>query len=464
MENEIKTSIVVDLKGNLDRQLKQNEANINRFTRNSSRSFMGLGKNVKGMNRTFVTMGKKIAGIAAAATIIRGINKTIEFDAKLTQLRTDGKMNAKELEALKKKIFEVANMRDVRLDPNDLTATAIKIIASTGDKKFVMDNMRNIGLTQRASGASGISTGDAFAKLYDGGIKNADKIREAINNLVEQGKSGAFTFADTANYGSKLFAPYLGLGFRGSDAFTDMNAIAQISVKAVGGEAEVPEATSALIKALMGEELQDKLAASGINVRNEDGSYNRLPQLMLDIYKASGNDTTKIKNFLKLDDSATKVFTGLSLPGNVELLKKFMTMKSSGGELEESARINASTAKAAKQSLSNKYDKGMDFIFSGPTKDFARGLDTFERQGALANANSAAEFFFDQFNVLADWTVGSIIRGTSGTKGFINNDEQPEARVILEIESKNATVKTKEIKTKGLQVDVDSALSVGGVK
>jgi len=462
MGNDIETSIVVDLKGNLDRQLKRNEKNIKRFTRNSSRSFMGLGRNVKGMNSAFVTMGKKIAGIAAAAAIIRGINKTIEFDAKLTQLRTDGKMNAKELAALKKKIFDVANMRDVRLDPNDLTATAIELIASTGDKGFVMENMENSGLVQRASGADGTSTGGIITKLYDGGLRSAKEIREAINDLIEQGKSGAFTFKDTATYGSKLFAPYIGLGFRGSEAFTDMNAIAQVTVKAVGSATEVSEATSALIRALMKKEFQEKLATSGIIVRNEDGSYNRLPQLMLDIYKSSGNDITRIKNFLELDEGATKVFTGLAMPGHIEKLKKFMTMKSSGGELEESARINASTAKAAKQSLSNKYNQAMDFVFSGPTKDLARGLDTFERQGVLANANSAAGFVFDQFNILADWTVGSAIRGIKGLSS--SNDAQPEAKVVLEIDSKNATVKTKEIKTKNLQVDVNSGLNVGGVQ
>ncbi len=449
MGNDLKTSVIVDLKGDLERQAKRNEQAVSRFSRNSSRNLNGLGRSVKTVNKTFGSMGKKLAGIATAAAAIRKIGQVMEFDARLTQLRTDGRISEQDVALLKKKIFEVANARDIRLDPDKIMAAFTQIIASTGDKEFAMENLRNIGLTIRASNADGTDVGAVFSNLYDGNIRTSEKVLSAINTMVEQGKSGAFTFKDVASYGGKLFAPYLSLGATGEQAFKDMNAIVQISIKAAGSSAEAVEATKMLLADLIKPEVIKKLNASGINVFKEDGKIVDSPKLILDIYEKANRDISRLSTLF--GEGSIKVFQGLGLPGNVEKLRWFANMQSSGGELADSATINAGTGKAFKQSASNYIIEAADYTFSKAIKDFVVVIEDLQNKDALTNAKTFGSALAKEAGWWADLIASPFTGNDKGLK-----TEKPEAKVILEIEAKNVTVKTKEIKSQGIELEVNS--------
>ncbi len=469
MGNDIKTSIVVDLKGNLDRQLKRNEKNIARFTKNSSRNLKGLSRSTKVMNGTFTSMGKKLAGLAAAAASIRSISKVIDFDAKMTRMQTDSRVTAKQIAILKKELISLANDPSVRLDKSSILSGFDKVIAMTGDFPNAIKNMRNLALFIQATGTEGEHAGTMIGISFKNGVTEATKVMENLEIQYKQSLTGAVPIRELAVTGKGLISPVTSAVGSRPEVITDTTAVAQITVDAVKNADIVTSSMKAFVSALTKKDVQEKFRNAGVEFKDsKTGKIRLLSQLVPEIYNVTKGDIGTLGKLF--GEEGVNVFRGFSKPGGAARLRELAAMKGDGSLIRRDARINASTAKAATQSISNKTSEVLDTVISTPTKDFANAMDNFQATDAWTNAKAidhalgsvVKRFTVDIFNDLAELTVGNGIRGVKGL--FNGNGEQPEAKVILEIESKNATVKTKEIKTKNLQVDVSSGLNVGGVK
>ena len=478
MGNDIQTSIVVDLKGNLDRQLKRNEKNINRFAKNSSRNLKGLSRSTKVLNGSFTSMGKKLAGIAAAAASIRSISKVVDFDAKMTRMQTDGRMSVKEIATLKKELIKLANDPSIRLDKNTIFAGFDKVIAMTGDKSNAMKNMRNMALFMQATGTAGEDAGTMIGIAFKNGTTEASKVLNLLGVQYKQSLTGAVPIRELAKTGKGLISPVTSVVGSTPDVITDATAVAQIIIDATKNSDMTAETLKAFMSALNKKEVQEKFRNAGVEFRQPNSKMLRKPsKLIPEIFDVTKGDFTTLNKLF--GETAVKVFQGFAKPASPgvlsgrDRLKELAAMTGDGSLIRRDARINASTAKAAAQSVSNKMSEVLDAVISTPTKDAANAMDNFQQMDAWTNTKAIGYAglqtlgtpiakAFDGFNVLANWAIGDVVRGAKGM--FNGNGEQSEAKVVLEIDSKNATVKTKEIKTKNVQIDVNSGLNVGGVQ
>jgi len=500
MQNELLTSIIVNLKGNLGRQAKRNEQYIDRFAKNSSRSLKGLRRNTTMTSNSFGSMGKKLAGIATAAAAIRSANKVIEFDANLTQLQTDGQASAEQIAKLKKELIGLANDPSIRLDKSVLLGGFDKIIAQTGDFTNAQKNLRNLAQFIRATGAAGEDAGAMIAIAFKNGLTEVSQVQEFLGIQYKQSLTGSVPLREIAKTGKGLYSPVTASVGSSAETLRDAGAVAQITIDAVKSADEAAEAIKSLVSALNKKEVQKILSGAGIETRKPNSILlRRLPDLIPEIYKAAGGDFGKLGKLF--GESGVKVFQGYSKPRGEERLRELAATTADGSLIEKNARINASTAKAAKQSVSNKTSEMIDSLVSKPTKDLANAMDQFQKTDAWTNAKAidhalgavVKRFTIDIFNDLAELTVGNGIRGI---KSLFADDEQPaisktskysaglrsnnnnlaedfgkvvarelnknEATVKLEIESKDARVKTKQVKTEGMEIELDSALAVGG--
>jgi len=507
MQNEIKTSIVVDLKGNLDRQLKRNEKNIQRFSRTSSRNLKGLGRTTTKLNKSFGGMGKKIAAIATAAAAIRSVNKVVEFDANLTRMQTDARMTVEEIAVLKKELISLANDPNIRLDKTDILSGFDKVIAMTGDKSNAMKNLRNMALFMQATKTAGEDAGTMIGIAFKNGTTEASEVLNLLGVQYKQSLTGAVPIRELARTGKGLISPVTSVVGSTPDVLTDATAVAQIIIDATKNADITAETLKAFMSVLNKKEVQEKFRNAGVEFRQPNSKMLRKPsKLIPEIFDVTKGDFTTLNKYF--GETAVKVFQGFAKPAGPgvssgrDRLKELAAMTADGSLVRGDARINASTAKAAQQSISNKTSEIMNSIISQPSKDIANAMDNFQATDTWTNVKAidyalgavVKRFTVDVFNDMAELTVGNARRGIKSL--FTDDSPQPgvvptksingkkesslandigaavgrelnnkEAKLTVSVEPKGGSKATvKKVSSKNMQVDVDSGLAVGGMQ
>ncbi|MBL1321507.1 MAG: phage tail tape measure protein [Methylophaga sp.] len=461
--SELETRIVVDLVGNLEKQLKRNTQAISKFSRNGGRDLDRMDKKTRRLSGGFGKLAGRLTGAAVAYKAFNAASKVVDFDANVTQLQTSGNYSDSEIASLKNKIIEVANQRDVRLSPGAILAAVQKVITLTGDKEFAEANIRNIALTARATNSDLGKVADVASSLYLQNIRKSEDVFKALDGLVVISEAGAVSFDDLATVGPKLFASMAGLGLAGEALTADLAALAQIAKRAKGTPAEAVTAIEAFAAELLTDEVQQKIGRKGISVRDKSGAFKLPSQLALEINQAAnGNAELLGKVFSK---EALVVFKGLNSEGSTELLPVLSKIRGDGNEILKDALKNASTAKASFQAISNKGAAAADAIFSNPTKDLANAFNSASGVSAFDNLNMATVAIADSvtgysaFKHYFDKALTSIF-STQPLSLEEYGGQSQKSKIELEIKS-DAAVKVKSITSQNLDIEVDTGLTMG---
>jgi len=439
MGNDLKTSVIVDYKSGLARGAGRDAKSMRGFSRSSSRDMKRLKRNVDSTGSSVSKLGRRMFGLAAGYGAVRKAMQVVDLDARLTQLQTDGRASAEQIAALKKELFAVANDPNIRVDPDKILSGFEEIITRTGDFKFAIDNIKNLGITIRATNSAGEDVGAVFSNLFKGGVRDTKEVLMLMDALVQQTYEGSVAFRDIAKVGNKLFAPYIASGRTGAAAFREMGAVAQIVIDAVGSPDEATEATKSLLSFLNKKDVQKKLGSKGVKVMDK-GKMRPIQDLLSEIYKVTKGDAGILGQLF--GETGVRVFQGFSLEGNKAKLARLSKLQASGQQLTQSARINATTAKASIQAIKNKISQGTNKAVSGPSKflaDFFDALssDKLNVHGSLVSA-------------LVQHKLRNMPQGGSAAAG-------PVGKVTVEFQSKDGSrVKVKSIESKNMELEVDS--------
>ena len=388
---DLRTSVILDLKGNLIRQSRRYGNAVSDMSRRGNRSLGNLNKNFKRHSNVVTGLSRRYGVLAAAAGAAATGKNVLGRDARLTQLQADGRVTALQVEKLKRSLFDLANDPDIRLDPDKLLGGVEEIITRTGDFDFAIKNLRNLALVIRATASSGEDVGSVFSLAYKGGIRDADELLRINGALLEQTLQGSVAFRDIAKVGKKLIAPAISKRGAGFQTFLEAGAIAQIVIDAVGTPDEATEATKSFLSALVkSNTIKTLKSQAGINVLQPGGNLRSLPKLIEEIYAASGGNFGLLGE--TFGESGVKVFEGFSLPGNKEQLRKLSSIQSDGSLVRKNARLNASTGQAAARNLGNRFEYFSDAAISDAAKAIADEVDKVERGelpalGAVGNLN-----------------------------------------------------------------------------
>ncbi|AUZ85787.1 phage tail tape measure protein [Methylophaga nitratireducenticrescens] len=484
MSGEIKTSVVIDLVGNLERQLKKNTKAVEGFSRSGVKSLNTLDKKTKKTADGFSTIGKRLLGIAAGAKAIKAAGKVIDFDARLTMLQTDGRADAKKIAKLKSELILIANESDVRLSPDLLLEGFDKVIAQTGDFDNAMNNLRTMAKFIRATGTAGEDAGAMIAIAFKNGLTEIDQVREFLGVQYQQSQSGSVPIRELARTGKGLFSPVTASAGASAQTLSDAGAVAQITIDAVKSADEAAEAIKSMVSALNTKKVQDTLAKAGVQVRQKDSILlRRLPELIPEIYQAAGGDFGKLGQLF--GESGVKVFQGYSKPNGRERLEELAAIKADGSLIDKNARINASTAKAGTQSLNNKMVEVSDSVISKPAKNLADAADTFQSTDwqtntkAILYALGQVGYKLSTFNLMSklwaasDDDVKEQVDNSSEATGNTPSSEklqpqqqlqQPQvsnSKIELEIHSA-APVTVSSIQSDAHEITVNTGLAMSG--
>jgi len=382
----LKSAVTVDLEGNLARKARTNGKSLTNMARNGERDMRRLTRATRNASFGFNGLSSSIGGYLTGAAVVMSGKGVVDLEERLTQLQTDGRASVDQIAAFKQELFDVSNDKNIRLNPDKILSGFEEIITRTGDIDFATENLRNLALAIRATNAEGGDVGAVLSNLYKAGVRDPERVLSVMDSLIEQTKTGSVAFRDLSKEGNKLFAPYIAAGRTGEQAIKDMGAIAQVVIDAVGSAAEASEATKGLLADLHNPEKQAKLGAKGIKIF-DDGQLRALPELITEIFEAAEGDMTKLSSVF--GETAIKVFAGLSIEGNLEKMRELAALQETGANAINSAAINANTAAAALQSLSNSWGEVMDDLLTDP---LGSGVDALNKtkDGSVESAMQAA--------------------------------------------------------------------------
>ena len=396
--SKVKTSLVMDMEGNLERKAARytkaikgmadrGEVHMGRMTRASR--FMG-----RGLDR----LGGRYAGLAAVAGLGYAVTQVGNLQERYTMLGIQADVSDEKIAGLRQQVLDVAIASDVQLNPDKITSAIESILEKTGDLEFAEQNIRNIGLAIRATGAEGGAIGDLFSEFQKQGIKAPEQVLRAIDTLNVQGKEGAFTLKNLAMLGPRVVAAYNALGRSGVPAMREMGAALQVIRQGTGSSEQAATAFEAMLRTFSDNDKLKKLKdLGGIQVFDLDAlakGENKLRpinELMVEIVEAAKGKQLNLSQVF--DAEALRAFNSIlgefNRDGGIESLRKFMQVQGDGAATTNDAARAAKNYNAALERLSTSWDKFAESNLTEPVQDLADSINGINEGQVQATLNTA---------------------------------------------------------------------------
>ncbi len=388
MSNELRTSIVIDVSGNLEARAQRYGRAVERFGQTARTQFGHFARSMETVGRGLDRIGNRYTALLTGAAGIGTAKMVMDLELRFTRLGIQAGKGAQEVNALKQSIYDAAAAPDVRLDPGEITSAVEAIIEKTGDLKFAKDNLRNIALAIQATGAQGGAIGDIMAEFQKMGMVDPSQVMEAIDTLNMQGKEGAFTLANLADLGPRVVTAYTAMGRTGVGAMREMGAALQVIRMGTGEARQAATAFEAVMRTLADQEKIKQLKQlANIDVfdpeklKKGERVLRPINELMAEIVKKSGGDMVKLGQVF--DAEAMRAFNQAAAEykrtGQLETLEKFARLQGEGKTtMEDSARA-ARTASAAVTNLYAAWKRFADSELTGPIQSLADALNSLDK-------------------------------------------------------------------------------------
>lgn len=381
---ELKTSIILNLVGNLQAKAQQFKNALGRLGQSGARSMGVLSRSMSKVSAGLDKLGNRYTALLTGAAGSGTIKMLMGLEERFVYLGIQANRAEEDINKLKKTIYETAMTPDIRVDPGEITSAIEAIVEKTGDLKFAEDNIRNIGLAIRATGAEGGSIGEIMAEFQKMGIKAPQSVLEAIDTLNVQGKEGAFTLKALAALGPRVVTAYTAMGRVGVPAIREMGAALQVIMQ--GSDLPTTAATTfeALIRTFGNAQKLKIFKKAGIQIFDKEElakgreTLRPINEIIKDILNWTKGKTTLLSRLFP-DDEASRAFKAVlaefNSTGKTGSLDKFMSIVGDGtATMNDSARA-AKTASAAMEQLYTAWKKFADEKLTEPIQHLAEALE-----------------------------------------------------------------------------------------
>ncbi len=478
---EIKTGLRIDMYGNVVAQSRRYIDAINKFSKSGRRDMKALGASTDRARGNIDRLGTRMTQLATGAGAAALIRTVAQSGRRLTRLGIAAEQSDESIQKLKDDIAEVASSPDIRVDASQIIGAQENILEMTGDFDFARDQIRNIGLALQATGADAQAVGGLFAEFQKAGIKSPEKVLEAIDTLNVQGKQGAFTLAEFARLGPRLFAAYAAVGRSGQLASREIGATVQVIRGATGSSEQATTSFEALLRVFSDMKKIRGLRRAGIQVFDvEELKQGRevlrpINEIMADIVRKTQGKATLIQKLVG-DAEATRAFGNLikefNETGDVTSLQKFMQVMADGSTTLHDSQRAANDAAAAMSNLYNVLGNLADDTLTAPI-NFAADelnalLDDYKEFKDIAGqiVDNVSNFDFGEFFLPRRHqapqqpapALDNLGKGTASGPA----EQRFEHKIKVEIDDKRATVKELKSSSPNAELQAQQFFRAGG--
>lgn len=388
MAKQLVTDIVINLAGNLATKSRQYSQSMSQFAANNQRAMNMLKMSTAAAGRGIDAMGSRYVALGAAVAGGATVKGYAELDRRISRIAIAADISRDKAKELKDEINAVSNTKGIRIDPNEATSAIEEILTKTGDLEYAIANLPNIAAVIQATGAGGTEVGGIFTEFKKLGIDTSEAAMRAIDTLNLQGKQGAFTLANLAKEGPKIFSAYAATGREGAAGVTELGAALQVIRQGVGSDAEAVTAFESIIRDITRPETVKKLKQlGGIEVFDPEQLkqgrevMRSLPVLIEEIVTKSGGLSSKL-SLLNLTDEAKRalkpVIAEFVQTGDVKAFDEFLTLSGDGTTTLNDAAVAASDFAASLQLVSNSWSQFANQQLAEPIAELADAINSLE--------------------------------------------------------------------------------------
>lgn len=408
---DIKVGALLSLKDNFSKEIKSAGACTQNF---ASTAMSAVSK----VDKAFSGFKTKLGALGVSLSLGAAGNQIIDIDAQLTRMGMTADASAEQVNRLKQKIFEAAQDPNIKMDPSQIIEALDVVMTKTGDLQYVEDNIKNIAVALQASGAAGVEIGDVFSEFQKKAFK-ASEISSLMDDLVKQGDQGEYTFAKFAKTGKAVLSSYSTIGNSVEDV-KKLNAVMQVLVADTKNEELAATALDSVIAELSDPKKQEKLGLIGVSVRDSEGNFRDLADIMADVLAVAekeGNIDFLGEVFGMTSMKAVRAFQNYGK--NYKKLTE--DLGDTTGALEAKSARMAGTMKANLQNLQTSFLKFADTNLAKPLENLNNLLSYLsekpERMTSVFNAIKKGVLSIVAIKGVAKVAnlVGSI---SSGLKNF----------------------------------------------
>ncbi|NVF16000.1 hypothetical protein [Vreelandella maris] len=388
--SELRASVVMDLRGNLERQSRRYEGAMRQMANNGQRHMTRLQRVTGAVGRQLDRVGNRWVALATGAAGFGAVRNLVNLEERFTRLGIQSQKSAEEMEELRRQIFETAREPDIRVDPSQITGAIEAIVEKTGDLEFARDNIRNIAAAISATGAEGTNIGQIMAEFQKMDIRAPEQVLGVIDTLNQQGKQGAFTLQNLASLGPRVVTAYTALGRTGPEAIREMGAALQVIMQGAGDPQSAASSFEALLRTFQNAEKASEITRlSGVQIFDPESLkegrevLRPINELMVELVEASEGKASRMSEAFP-DSEALKAFNAImseyNLTGSVDSIERFLQVQGDGTTtMGDSARA-ADTAAGSMRNLSSAWQDFADTNLSEYIQDAADALNSLDQE------------------------------------------------------------------------------------
>ena len=383
--SQLRTSMIIDLAGNLASRANQYLGSMQRLGTGGSRSMQILQRSVHAAGKGLDNLGNRYTAMLSGAAGLGAIKQVGDLSQRLTYLGIQAKMTRVQTNALYESILDAAQAPDIRVDPSQILSGVEQIIEKLGDLDLAKNNLKNIGYVMRATGADGRDAGDMIANFKEKFNLTDAEILPALDTLVLQGKAGAFTLKDMVTQGNRVTAAYGAMGRKGPTAIREMGAALQVFRKSTGSAEETSTAFKNFFNDLMDPRVMKLLQANGVQIwdpkalkegKKEIGSIVDITDQLLAATKGDPEKVGRILGMQSMDGFKAVLKEYKSTGKNP--MHEFLDVQGDGTELMGDSARAAQELNAAMQNLYTSWQRFASQELTEPIKDLADYLNGLE--------------------------------------------------------------------------------------
>lgn len=445
---DLKASFRLDLTGNLFGKSQQLANRLSRMGQTGSRSMMMFSKSLTAVDNLSGHLSNRYAAIITGATTAFTIKNAAAMETRLEQLGIVADRSKVEMQQLNEQIYRVAQKRNINIDPSQLLSAVEQITAKTGELSVAEDNLENIAMVISATGAGGEDVGSLFSNIFEKfNVKDSKEMLEIIDALANQGKMGAFELRALATQGERIISAYAAMGRTGKEAALEMGTMMQLARKGTGSTEQSATAFEAVVRNLTNPKLIKNLKSVGISVKDVNGNFRAMPDIIKDIVVKTNGDTTKLG--LIFDEFAKRAVNPIAIAYNqarkegkstaeaFSAMNELMKVNSDGASIMSDSARMAATLESSITSLKTAWTGFANRNLAEPIQKLANALNRIQPEqldkwlktagkiavtvGALAVANKARHGILGIMDFFSAGKKG----GTSSALGALAANGRP---------------------------------------
>ena len=432
-----------DLKGELNeagisvQELGRHEKRLAAQADKARRSQQRLGEAAKRTQtrQRMAGVGRSLLGWGASYLSLSGMKagaqKIGNLQERFVYLGIQADIDDAELKKLKDKIYSISHDQKIKINASELTSAVEVITEKSGDLDLARQNLKNMGLAIRATGASGADIGAMVNNLKEKfGVSAPAQIRAALETLVVQGKAGSFTLKDLAQQGERVTAAYAAMGRTGPEAVREMGALLQVFRKGAGSSEQATTAFEAVMRDLVKKAPQLRKELPGFEIwdpeksRWENGVEKRVAkpvnQILLELLKRTGGDIEILQKYFG-EESARGLKVLITEfqknKGKIPILKEFMAVKGDSGQLEKDSQRAAGTINADLAVTGSKVEKALSDKGEGLVSSVTGQISKLDTENVGNALNWALGGALGLGSLWAGKKAFNLARGAFGGKG-----------------------------------------------